>query len=126
MISLRESERSAHAVGTYPEKAGSRAWSGFCPGDLQSPFAQADKPAGGNAFSRSSLRGPQTPVAGTAGIPAGAERARHASWKLDPVEVDMLSILIIGNASTRIMEDGRGGRMLTPRGYAGKYRLDGN
>lgn len=74
-----------------------------------------------------SLRGPQTPV----GLVRQAFRPEQSVrvmrlGELDPVEVDMLSILIIGNASTRIMEDGRGGRMLTPRGYAGKYRLDGN
>lgn len=39
--------------------------------------------------------------------------------KLDPEEVDMLSILVLGNASTRISR----GRMLTPRGYANKYNL---
>lgn len=74
-----------------------------------------------------SLRGPQTPV----GLVRQAFRPEQSVrvmrlGELDPVEVDMLSILIIGNASTRIMEDGRGERMLTPRGYAGKYRLDGN
>lgn len=45
--------------------------------------------------------------------------------ELDPVEVDMLSILIIGKASTRSWKTG-GAAQLTPRGYAGKYRLDGN
>jgi adenosylcobyric acid synthase len=35
--------------------------------------------------------------------------------------VDMLSLVIVGNSSTRL--DGRG-RMLTPRGYAGKYFED--
>lgn len=43
----------------------------------------------------------------------------------DPAVVDMVSIVIVGNASSRIV-GGRmaGGRMLTPRGYAGKYELD--
>ena len=36
--------------------------------------------------------------------------------------VDMLSLVIVGNSATRL--DGRG-RMLTPRGYAGKYFADG-
>lgn len=36
----------------------------------------------------------------------------------DPAAVDMLSILVIGNASTRCI----GGRMVTPRGYMAKYR----
>jgi precorrin-3B C17-methyltransferase len=39
----------------------------------------------------------------------------------DPETVDMQSILVIGNAATRMA----GGRMLTPRGYAGKYGLAG-
>ncbi|OIO00398.1 MAG: precorrin-3B C(17)-methyltransferase [Desulfovibrionaceae bacterium CG1_02_65_16] len=41
---------------------------------------------------------------------------------LDPEAVDMQSILVVGNASTRLT----GGRMLTPRGYAGKYGLAGD
>jgi precorrin-3B C17-methyltransferase len=42
---------------------------------------------------------------------------------LDAQAVDMQSILVVGNASTRLVR-GRGGeRMLTPRGYAGKYAL---
>lgn len=38
---------------------------------------------------------------------------------LDVEAVDMQSILVVGNAATRMA----GGRMLTPRGYAGKYGL---
>ena len=38
---------------------------------------------------------------------------------LDPEVVDMQSILVVGNSSTRMA----GRRMLTPRGYAGKYGL---
>lgn len=38
---------------------------------------------------------------------------------LDPEAVDMQSIVLVGNASTRLV----GGRLLTPRGYAGKYAL---
>jgi len=41
---------------------------------------------------------------------------------LDPEAVDMQSILVVGNAATRMA----GGRMLTPRGYAGKYGLTGD
>lgn len=37
-----------------------------------------------------------------------------------PNDIDMLSILIIGNAETRRM----GQFMVTPRGYSGKYQLD--
>ena len=39
--------------------------------------------------------------------------------ELDPAAVDMQSIVLIGNSSTRLL----GARMLTPRGYAGKYDL---
>lgn len=39
----------------------------------------------------------------------------------DPGTVDMLTIVIVGNASSRIVS----GRMLTPRGYGGKYGLSG-
>lgn len=72
-----------------------------------------------------SQRGPETPVGLVRQAFRPEQRVRVMPLaELDPAEVDMLSILIIGNSSTRIMEDGRGGRMLTPRGYAGKYRLD--
>ncbi len=37
---------------------------------------------------------------------------------LDPTTVDMLSICIVGNSTTRILS----GRMVTPRGYFQKYR----
>ncbi len=40
---------------------------------------------------------------------------------LDPQAVDMQSIVLVGNASTRLV----GARLLTPRGYAGKYALAG-
>lgn len=39
--------------------------------------------------------------------------------ELDPEEVDMQSIVVVGNSTTRVA----GGRMLTPRGYSGKYAL---
>jgi len=38
---------------------------------------------------------------------------------LDLEAVDMQSILLVGNSATRLA----GGRLLTPRGYAGKYAL---
>lgn len=44
---------------------------------------------------------------------------------LDVEAVDMQSILIIGNSSTRLVTGPSGPRMLTPRGYAGKYGLSG-
>ena len=72
-----------------------------------------------------SLRGPETPVGLVRQAFRPEQRVRVMRLaELDPAEVDMLSLLIIGNSSTRIMEDGQGLRMLTPRGYAGKYRLD--
>lgn len=37
--------------------------------------------------------------------------------------VDMLSILMVGNSTTRIIETKQGKRMLTPRGYDKKYGL---
>jgi precorrin-3B methylase len=39
---------------------------------------------------------------------------------LDLSRVDMLSILIVGNSTTRIL----GERMVTPRGYLDKYPID--
>jgi precorrin-3B C17-methyltransferase len=39
----------------------------------------------------------------------------------DAEQADMQSLLVVGNSSTRLA----GGRMLTPRGYAGKYGLSG-
>ena len=37
--------------------------------------------------------------------------------------VDMQSLVLIGNSSTRFFSGARGPGMYTPRGYAGKYRL---
>jgi len=45
--------------------------------------------------------------------------------ELDPEAVDMQSILVVGNGSTRAVAGPAGPRMLTPRGYAGKYGLSG-
>ncbi len=64
-------------------------------------------------------RGPQTPV----GIVRNACRAGEqiTITTLDQMleqEIDMFSLVLIGNSSTRI---DAAGRMLTPRGYAGKY-----
>lgn len=44
---------------------------------------------------------------------------------LDPESVDMQSILVLGNSATRLVAASKGPRMLTPRGYAGKYGLSG-
>lgn len=65
-------------------------------------------------------RPPETPV----GLVRRAFRPGQEVWTgtlagFDPERADMLSLIVVGNASTRLA----GGRMLTPRGYAGKYRL---
>jgi len=44
---------------------------------------------------------------------------------LDVEAVDMQSILVVGNSATRLVAGQSGLRMLTPRGYAGKYGLSG-
>jgi len=44
---------------------------------------------------------------------------------LEPEDVDMQSILVVGNSATRFVAAASGPRMLTPRGYAGKYGLSG-
>ena len=44
---------------------------------------------------------------------------------LDVDAVDMQSILVVGNSATRLVAAASGPRMLTPRGYAGKYGLLG-
>ncbi len=65
-------------------------------------------------------RGPQTPV----GVVRNAAREGQSATitslsELDPETVDMLSIIIAGNSTSRVM----GGRMVTPRGYSDKYRI---
>lgn len=67
-------------------------------------------------------RGPQTPL----GLVKRAFRPGQAVLAttlgaLDPEDVDMQSLVVVGNSATRLA----GGRMLTPRGYAGKYGLGG-
>ena len=62
---------------------------------------------------------PATPV----GVVRDAYRPGQAVFcrtlsTFDPAEVDMLSIVVIGNSATRLV----GGRMVTPRGYMEKYR----
>lgn len=73
-------------------------------------------------------RSPQTPV----GLVRNAWRDDEeivvgTLEAFDPARVDMLSILVIGNNSTRVLEaaSGDSGRtvMLTPRGYEGKYEI---
>jgi precorrin-3B C17-methyltransferase len=65
-------------------------------------------------------RAPKTPV----GIVTKANRPGQSVKILtldavDPEEVDMQTVLIVGNSSTRVVA----GRMLTPRGYDRKYDL---
>lgn len=65
-------------------------------------------------------RGEQTPV----GVVARAMRPGQSVQVttlagVRPEEVDMQTVLIVGNSTTRIAA----GRMLTPRGYHGKYDL---
>lgn len=65
-------------------------------------------------------RNPNTPV----GIASRAMRPGQsvAVTTLDaihPEDVDMQTVVLVGNSATRVS----GGRMLTPRGYAGKYSL---
>ncbi len=73
-------------------------------------------------------RGPDTPV----GLVKSAFRPEQEVLLttlsgLDAAQVDMLSLLIVGNSTTRLAGGKNGPRMLTPRGYAGKYALgDGN
>ncbi len=69
-------------------------------------------------------RGPATPV----GLVKNAFRPEQEALVttlagLDPGQVDMLSVLIVGNSATRTLDAKSGPRMLTPRGYAGKYAL---
>jgi len=66
-------------------------------------------------------RPPETPV----GLVRNAFRddqsvGVYTLTDLDPAHADMLSILIVGNAATRILD----GRMVTPRGYLAKYGGD--
>jgi precorrin-3B C17-methyltransferase len=65
-------------------------------------------------------RGPETPV----GMVRQAWREGQSAVvstlaKTDARAADMLTIVIVGNSMTRVA----GGKMLTPRGYAGKYQM---
>lgn len=67
-------------------------------------------------------RGPDTPV----GVVRQAYRPGQEAFvttlaDFEPDGADMLTIVIVGNAASRIVS----GRMLTPRGYEEKYRLSG-
>ncbi len=59
---------------------------------------------------------------GVTGVVHQAYRPGQSVWvgtlgTIDPRDVDMFSIVVIGNSTTRLM----GGRMVTPRGYLDRY-----
>jgi cobalt-precorrin 5A hydrolase/precorrin-3B C17-methyltransferase len=61
-------------------------------------------------------RAPETPVAFARNLGRVAERVRITSLaKIDPAEIDMLTIVLIGSTSTRAFGDPP--RLYTPRGY---------
>ncbi|EPR44738.1 precorrin-3B C17-methyltransferase [Desulfovibrio sp. X2] len=73
-------------------------------------------------------RAPQTPLGLVRNAwREGQETAVFALAGFDPARVDMLSILVIGNETTRVIATAQpgGGRqiMLTPRGYGKKYEI---
>jgi len=69
-------------------------------------------------------RGPETPVGLVKSAFRPAQEVLVTTLAgLDVEAVDMQSILIIGNSATRFVPAPTGRRMLTPRGYAGKYAL---
>jgi len=66
-------------------------------------------------------RPPETPV----GIVRAAYRPQQqvrlvTLSQLPQAEIDMVTIVIVGNSRTRVYE----GKMVTPRGYSNKYELD--
>lgn len=64
-------------------------------------------------------RDPETPVGMVRNAMRESQSVRISELaKLDPSEVDMLSILVVGNSQTRVIRD----KMVTPRGYMEKYR----
>ncbi len=65
-------------------------------------------------------RSPATPVGIVTGAGRPGERVLLTSLADLPVqEIGMQSTVIVGNSATRVV----GGRMVTPRGYGGKYSL---
>jgi len=66
-------------------------------------------------------RGPDTPVGFVRQAWRAGQETRTSTLAMaDPAWADMLTIVLVGNSSTRFS----GCRMLTPRGYAGKYGLE--
>ena len=67
-----------------------------------------------------SHRAPQTPVGMVKNAFRPGQEIRVSTLaEADPSFADMLTLVLVGNASTRLAA----GRVLTPRGYAGKYAL---
>jgi precorrin-3B C17-methyltransferase len=67
-------------------------------------------------------RSPETPVGMVKNAFRPAQEIRLTPLsQADPDWADMLTLVVVGNSSSRFAA----GRFLTPRGYAGKYALDG-
>ena len=67
-------------------------------------------------------RDPQTPVGMVKNAFRPAQEIRLTSLaQADPDWADMLTLVVVGASSSRLAA----GRFLTPRGYAGKYALEG-
>jgi len=67
-------------------------------------------------------RAPDTPVGMVKNAFRAGQQIRISRLaEADPAWADMLTLVVVGNAATRMAA----GAMLTPRGYAGKYDLGG-
>jgi precorrin-3B C17-methyltransferase len=67
-------------------------------------------------------RAPQTPVGIVNRAYREGQRTTLAALDaVDPTSVDMQTVMVIGNSATRVSA----GRLLTPRGYDGKYDVSG-
>lgn len=70
-------------------------------------------------------RPPETPVMVARNLGRDDERLDiFPLSELGPDKADMLSIVLIGNSETRLIEHDGKPRVYTPRGYAGKHRKD--
>ena len=67
-------------------------------------------------------RRPETPVGIVRSAYRPDQRWKSSGWWILPsADVDMLTIIIVGNSQTEVHD----GKLVTPRGYAGKYDLAG-
>jgi cobalt-precorrin 5A hydrolase/precorrin-3B C17-methyltransferase len=67
------------------------------------------------------VRAPSTPVLLARNLGRAGERLTFVTLDaLRPDDVDMLTLVVVGNSQTRIVERGRRSWMYTPRGYAAK------